>query len=183
MLLLLSGRTHQVVTGVAVVWGSGSAEVAAEMTQVTMRTLSPRKSLSMSPGGSPWIRRALTPSRVTPVDGSRASRLLLQRSRPALIPGHRPARRSRTAHGKPTRFGKRSDSPLTKRPSSEGHRGMPKSARTLKGRLAGRGSERRAAAKTSSSKAPDGGTGFTVRVRTENGLLRDLPTPLPLRTS
>src|SRR5271170_3244237 len=32
MLLLLSGRTHQVVTGVAVVWGSGSAEVAAEMT-------------------------------------------------------------------------------------------------------------------------------------------------------
>jgi septum formation protein len=40
MLLLLSGRTHQVVTGVAVVWGLGSAEVAAEVTQVTMRTLS-----------------------------------------------------------------------------------------------------------------------------------------------
>jgi septum formation protein len=40
MLLLLSGCTHQVVTGVAVVWDVGSAEVAAEMTQVTMRTLS-----------------------------------------------------------------------------------------------------------------------------------------------
>jgi septum formation protein len=43
MLLLLSGRTHHVVTGVAVVWGSNSSpavEVAAELTQVTMRTLS-----------------------------------------------------------------------------------------------------------------------------------------------
>jgi septum formation protein len=41
MLLRLSGRTHQVVTGVAVVWGSSSPaiEVAAELTQVTMRTL------------------------------------------------------------------------------------------------------------------------------------------------
>jgi septum formation protein len=41
MLLLLSGRTHHVVTGVAVVWGPKAAEVAAEVTQVTMRTLSP----------------------------------------------------------------------------------------------------------------------------------------------
>jgi septum formation protein len=44
MLLLLSGRTHHVVTGVAVVWGSSASpavEVAAELTQVTMRTLSP----------------------------------------------------------------------------------------------------------------------------------------------
>jgi septum formation protein len=44
MLLLLSGRTHHVVTGVAVVWGSSlspAIEVAAELTQVTMRTLSP----------------------------------------------------------------------------------------------------------------------------------------------
>jgi septum formation protein len=43
MLLLLSGRTHHVVTGVAVVWGSSlspAIEVAAELTQVTMRTLS-----------------------------------------------------------------------------------------------------------------------------------------------
>jgi septum formation protein len=43
MLLLLSGRTHHVVTGVAVVWGTSSrsaVEVAAELTQVTMRTLS-----------------------------------------------------------------------------------------------------------------------------------------------
>ena len=42
MLRLLSGRTHQVVTGVAVVWGPQPAmvEVAAELTHVTMRTLS-----------------------------------------------------------------------------------------------------------------------------------------------
>jgi septum formation protein len=46
MLLLLAGRTHQVVTGVAVVWGSNPSpaiEVAAELTQVTMRTLSPEE--------------------------------------------------------------------------------------------------------------------------------------------
>jgi septum formation protein len=46
MLLLLAGRTHQVVTGVAVVWGSSSPpaiEVAAELTQVTMRALSPEE--------------------------------------------------------------------------------------------------------------------------------------------
>jgi septum formation protein len=43
MLGLLSGRTHHVVTGVAVVWGVDAAEVAAEVTQVTMRTLSPRE--------------------------------------------------------------------------------------------------------------------------------------------
>jgi septum formation protein len=43
MLLLLSGRTHHVVTGVAVAWGSPSpaVQVAAELTQVTMRTISP----------------------------------------------------------------------------------------------------------------------------------------------
>ena len=53
MLLLLSGRTHQVVTGVAVVWGSGSAEVAAEMTHVTMRTLSPQEVADYVAGGEP----------------------------------------------------------------------------------------------------------------------------------
>jgi septum formation protein len=53
MLLLLSGRTHQVVTGVAVVWGSGSAEVAAEMTHVTMRTLSPQEVAGYVAGGEP----------------------------------------------------------------------------------------------------------------------------------
>jgi septum formation protein len=44
MLMLLSGRTHHVVTGVAVAGGSSSSpvlEVAAEITHVTMRTLSP----------------------------------------------------------------------------------------------------------------------------------------------
>jgi septum formation protein len=53
MLLLLSGRTHQVVTGVAVVWASGSAEVAAEMTHVTMRTLSPQEVAGYVAGGEP----------------------------------------------------------------------------------------------------------------------------------
>ncbi len=53
MLLLLSGRTHQVVTGVAVVWGPGAAEVAAEMTQVTMRTLSPQEVADYVAGGEP----------------------------------------------------------------------------------------------------------------------------------
>ena len=53
MLLLLSGRTHQVVTGVAVVWGPGSAEVAAEMTQVTMRTLSPQEVAGYVATGEP----------------------------------------------------------------------------------------------------------------------------------
>jgi septum formation protein len=53
MLLLLSGRTHQVVTGVAIVWGLGSAEVAAEMTQVTMRTLSPQEIAAYVTTGEP----------------------------------------------------------------------------------------------------------------------------------
>jgi len=53
MLLLLSGRTHQVVTGVAVVWGPGSAEVAAEITQVTMRTLSPQEIAAYAATGEP----------------------------------------------------------------------------------------------------------------------------------
>ena len=46
MLLLLSGRTHHVVTGVAVVWGSSSppaVEIAAELTQVTVQTLLPEE--------------------------------------------------------------------------------------------------------------------------------------------
>jgi septum formation protein len=41
------------VTGVAVVWESGSAEVAAEMTQVTMRTLSPQEVADYVAGGEP----------------------------------------------------------------------------------------------------------------------------------
>jgi septum formation protein len=53
MLLLLSGCTHQVVTGVAVVWGSGSAEVAAELTQVTMRTLSTQEVADYVASGEP----------------------------------------------------------------------------------------------------------------------------------
>ena len=56
MLLLLSGRTHQVVTGVAVVWGASSPpaiEVAAELTQVTMRTLSPEEVSHYVASGEP----------------------------------------------------------------------------------------------------------------------------------
>ncbi len=56
MLLLLSGRTHQVVTGVAVVWGSSSpaaVEVAAELTQVTMQTLSPQEIARYVASGEP----------------------------------------------------------------------------------------------------------------------------------
>jgi septum formation protein len=53
MLLLLSGRTHHVVTGVAVVWGLGAAEVAAELTQVTMRTLSPQEVSDYVASGEP----------------------------------------------------------------------------------------------------------------------------------
>jgi septum formation protein len=53
MLLLLSGRTHHVVTGVAVVWGLGAAEVAAELTQVTMRTLSPQEISDYVASGEP----------------------------------------------------------------------------------------------------------------------------------
>jgi septum formation protein len=53
MLLRLSGRTHQVVTGVAVVWSEGSAEVAAELTQVTMRTISRQEVSDYVAGGEP----------------------------------------------------------------------------------------------------------------------------------
>jgi septum formation protein len=56
MLLLLAGRTHQVITGVAVVWGASSSpvvEVAAELTQVTMRTLSPEEVSRYVASGEP----------------------------------------------------------------------------------------------------------------------------------
>ena len=55
MLLRLSGRTHHVVTGVAVVWGSSSpaVELAAELTQVTLRTLSPDEVARYVASGEP----------------------------------------------------------------------------------------------------------------------------------
>jgi septum formation protein len=52
MLLLLSGRTHQVVTGVAAVWGE-RVEVANELTHVTMRTLSPQEIAQYVATGEP----------------------------------------------------------------------------------------------------------------------------------
>lgn len=56
MLLLLSGRTHQVVTGVAVVGGSNAAsvvEVAAELTMVTMQTISAQEAARYASSGEP----------------------------------------------------------------------------------------------------------------------------------
>src|ERR1700744_2149734 len=53
MLSLLSGRTHQVITGVAVAWAPDAVEVAAEVTQVTMRTLSPGEVAGYVSGGEP----------------------------------------------------------------------------------------------------------------------------------
>jgi septum formation protein len=53
MLQLLSGRTHQVVTGVAVVWAKDRVEVAAEVTQVTMNTLSVEEIAGYVAGGEP----------------------------------------------------------------------------------------------------------------------------------
>jgi septum formation protein len=56
MLLLLAGRTHQVVTGVAIVWGTDTGravEVAAELTQVTMQTLSPEEVSRYVASGEP----------------------------------------------------------------------------------------------------------------------------------
>jgi septum formation protein len=52
MLLLLSGRTHHVVTGVAVVGGQ-VVEVAAEVTQVTVCTLSPQEIAEYVASGEP----------------------------------------------------------------------------------------------------------------------------------
>ncbi len=53
MLLLLSGRTHHVVTGVAVVAGAQVVEVAAEVTQVTVCTLSPQEIAEYVASGEP----------------------------------------------------------------------------------------------------------------------------------
>jgi septum formation protein len=53
MLHLLSGRTHSVVTGVALAWGPGTIETAAELTHVTMRTLSREEVEAYVAGGEP----------------------------------------------------------------------------------------------------------------------------------
>ena len=52
MLNLLSGRTHQVITGVCVVSAAG-VEIAAETTSVTMRTLSRQEILDYIATGEP----------------------------------------------------------------------------------------------------------------------------------
>jgi septum formation protein len=53
ILSLLSGRTHQVVTGAAVVWGPEAMEVAAEVTHVTMRTLAQQEIADYVASGEP----------------------------------------------------------------------------------------------------------------------------------
>ena len=53
MLALLSGRTHQVITGAAVMWGPDAMEVAAEVTHVTMRTLAPQEIADYVAEGEP----------------------------------------------------------------------------------------------------------------------------------
>ena len=53
MLLLLSGRTHSVVTGVAVVGDQQIVELAAEVSQVTVRTLSAQEIAEYVAGGEP----------------------------------------------------------------------------------------------------------------------------------
>src|SRR5271156_281001 len=53
ILLLLSGRTHNVVTGVAVVGGPQVVEVAAEVTQVSMLTLSAQEISAYVTSGEP----------------------------------------------------------------------------------------------------------------------------------
>jgi septum formation protein len=56
MLRMLSGRTHQVVTGVAAAVGCGSQtaiEVAAELTHVTMQTISHAEIAAYAGSGEP----------------------------------------------------------------------------------------------------------------------------------
>jgi septum formation protein len=52
MLCLLSGRTHQVITGVALV-GAAFLQAAAELTHVTMRTLSQEEVAAYVASGEP----------------------------------------------------------------------------------------------------------------------------------
>jgi septum formation protein len=73
MLRLLSGRTHRVITGVALVTAEG-VEVAAEVTAVRFLTLSDEEIADTWPAASPWTRPAPTPSRAAPPAGFPASR-------------------------------------------------------------------------------------------------------------
>ncbi len=100
MLLRLSGRTHQVVTGVAVVWGDGLSR--------DCRGADPGHRADHLPAGSLRVcgrrrthgqgRSVCDPGLCRKVD-STDQRLLLQCSRVAAGPGHEPAGRSRAAAG------------------------------------------------------------------------------------
>ena len=65
MLRALSGRHHQVYTGVAVLAG-GEEYTHVECTEVEFRALTPRRSTPMSPPASPWTRPEPTASRAGP---------------------------------------------------------------------------------------------------------------------
>ncbi len=75
MLLLLSGRTHHVVTGVAVVWGSRAAARGSRGADPGHHAdpFARRKSPTMWPAANPWIRREPMPSRDMPEGGFHGS--------------------------------------------------------------------------------------------------------------
>ncbi len=75
MLRLLSGRTHRVITGVAVVTAT-STEVAAEVTAVKFLTLSDEEIAAYIATGEPLDKPAPTPSRAAPHAGSPASKAI-----------------------------------------------------------------------------------------------------------
>ncbi len=74
MLQLLSGRTHQVITGVSLV-APGFAETAAEITQVCFGPLTGRRDCRHTfAAASPWTKPEPTRSRASPRAGSSASK-------------------------------------------------------------------------------------------------------------
>ncbi len=74
MLRLLQGRTHRVITGVALVTAERT-EVAAEVnSRAISHALRRRRSPTTSRPASRWTKPAPTASRAAPLAGSRASK-------------------------------------------------------------------------------------------------------------
>ena len=73
MLEHLSGRTHQVLTGVATVTGAGAA-VAVEVSQVVFDLIKPEELRHYLDSGEPLDKAGLTASRATQPAGSHASK-------------------------------------------------------------------------------------------------------------
>jgi septum formation protein len=89
MLRLLSGRSHHVITGVAVV-AHGSTQVAAEITAVRFLSLSDQEIEDYIATGEPWIKQALTQSRSSRPVGFRASKAVTSTSSVCRSPSSRP---------------------------------------------------------------------------------------------